>query len=73
MRERFGVLGGKIIGAGGGGFLMLYCPSQHAALGRFMAANGMPRMHYTVEPEGTKVITQVGQGFVAAENPPASG
>ncbi|HVV50074.1 MAG TPA: galactokinase [Polyangia bacterium] len=64
VRGRFGVLGGKIIGAGGGGFLMLYCPRQHAALERFMAERGMPRMHYTVEPEGTRVITQVGQGFV---------
>jgi D-glycero-alpha-D-manno-heptose-7-phosphate kinase len=64
VRQRFGVLGGKIIGAGGGGFLMLYCPSHHAALERFMDERGMPRMHYTVEPEGTKVITQVGQGFV---------
>ena len=65
VRERFGVLGGKIIGAGGGGFLMLYCPQHHAALERFMESRGMPRMHYTVEPEGTKVITQVGQGFLA--------
>jgi hypothetical protein len=32
----------------------------------------MPRMHYTVEPEGTKVITQVGQGFLPAEHAPAS-
>src|SRR6185312_2230161 len=65
VRQRFGVLGGKIIGAGGGGFLMLYCPNQHRALERFMGERGMPRMHYTVEPEGTKVITQVGQGFLA--------
>jgi D-glycero-alpha-D-manno-heptose-7-phosphate kinase len=65
VRERFGVLGGKIIGAGGGGFLMLYCPSHHAAIERFMDERGMPRMHYTVEAEGTKVITQVGQGFRA--------
>jgi D-glycero-alpha-D-manno-heptose-7-phosphate kinase len=72
VRARFGVLGGKIIGAGGGGFLMLYCPGQPAALGRFMAENGMPRMHYTVEPEGTKVITQIGQGFLPGEPLPAS-
>ncbi len=63
VREKYGVLGGKIIGAGGGGFLMLYCPNHHGALERFMAANGMPRMHYTVEAEGTKVITQIGRGF----------
>jgi hypothetical protein len=23
----------------------------------------MPRMHYTIEPEGTKVVAQMGSGF----------
>jgi D-glycero-alpha-D-manno-heptose-7-phosphate kinase len=63
VRGRFGVLGGKIIGAGGGGFLMLYCPTHPANLERFMGERGMPRMHYTVEREGTKVVAQMGQGF----------
>ena len=66
VRERFGVLGGKIIGAGGGGFLMLYCPRHHAALERFMEEQGMPRMHYTIEPEGTKVVAQMGPGSLTA-------
>ena len=66
VRKRFGVLGGKIIGAGGGGFLMLYCPTHHANLERYMAERGMPRMHYTIEAEGTKVISQMGQGFLQA-------
>lgn len=69
VRERFGVLGGKIIGAGGGGFLMLYCPADHKRLEEYMAARQMPRMHYTVEPEGTKVVAQMGQGFLAAHQP----
>jgi D-glycero-alpha-D-manno-heptose-7-phosphate kinase len=67
VRARFGVLGGKIIGAGGGGFLMLYCPTHYAALERFMEQQGMPRMHYTIEPEGTKVISQMGHGFRNAQ------
>jgi len=69
VRERFGVLGGKIIGAGGGGFLMLYSPGHHGALEQFMEQHGMPRMHYTVEPEGTKVVTQLGRGFVSPMQP----
>ena len=67
VRERFGVLGGKIIGAGGGGFLMLYCPSHPATLEKFMAGQGMPRMHYTIEPEGTKVVAQMGHGFLSPQ------
>lgn len=66
VRARFGVLGGKIIGAGGGGFLMLYCATDHAKLEQYMAKRGMPRMHYTIEPEGTKVISQMGRGFHTA-------
>ncbi|HSP14825.1 MAG TPA: galactokinase [Thermoanaerobaculia bacterium] len=63
VKQRFGVLGGKIVGAGGGGFLMLYCPRHHAALERYMASRGMARMHYTIEPEGTKVVAHIGVGF----------
>jgi D-glycero-alpha-D-manno-heptose-7-phosphate kinase len=66
VRDRFGVLGGKVIGAGGGGFLMLYCPRHHADLERFMNERDMPRMHYTIEPAGTKVVAQMGQGFLTA-------
>ena len=66
VRERFGVLGGKVIGAGGGGFVMLYSTRHHARLERFMAEQGMPRMHYTIEPEGTKVVAQMGHGLLSA-------
>ncbi len=69
VRERFGVLGGKIVGAGGGGFLMLYSPKHQGTLERYMADRGMPRMHYTIEPEGTKVMAQLGHGFLS---PPIS-
>jgi D-glycero-alpha-D-manno-heptose-7-phosphate kinase len=68
VRQRFGVLGGKIIGAGGGGFLMLYAPKQHAQLERYMAEHGMSRLHYTIEPEGTKVVAQMGHGFLSAQH-----
>ncbi|TKB70444.1 MAG: galactokinase [Nitrospira sp.] len=55
----YGVLGGKLIGAGGGGFLMLYCPGNHKKLERFMQTQGMPRLRYTVEPEGSKVVANM--------------
>ena len=62
VRSRFGVLGGKIIGAGGGGFLMLYCPRQHRELETFMAAHDMPRLHYMVERDGAKVVADMAAG-----------
>jgi len=62
VRSRFGVLGGKIIGAGGGGFVMLYSPTQHKPLETFMAEHGMPRLHYAVEPEGAKVMADMAAG-----------
>jgi len=60
VRERYGVLGGKIIGAGGGGFLMLYCPANGMRLEEFMLSRGLPRLHYDLEPEGVKVVAHIG-------------
>jgi D-glycero-alpha-D-manno-heptose-7-phosphate kinase len=59
VRSEFGVLGGKIAGAGGGGFLMLYSPRNHRALESFMSSQGMPRLHYTVEHEGARVVANL--------------
>ncbi len=59
VRTRFGVLGGKIIGAGGGGFLMLFCPTEPLKLEDFMLARGLPRLYYNVEAEGAKVVANL--------------
>jgi D-glycero-alpha-D-manno-heptose-7-phosphate kinase len=59
VRSSYGVLGGKIAGAGGGGFLMLYCPAGHRKLEEFMMSQGMPRLHYAVEHEGSKVVANL--------------
>jgi D-glycero-alpha-D-manno-heptose-7-phosphate kinase len=59
VRQNYNVLGGKIIGAGGGGFMMLYCTKDHKRLEKFMESQKMPRLHYTVEPEGVKVVADV--------------
>jgi len=58
-RKKYNVLGGKIVGAGGGGFLMLYCHRSHKNLERYMESCGMPRLHYSVEPEGVKVVASL--------------
>jgi D-glycero-alpha-D-manno-heptose-7-phosphate kinase len=56
-REAFGVLGGKIVGAGGGGFLQLYCPDDGAKLTAFMRERGFPRLAYNADFDGTRVLT----------------
>jgi D-glycero-alpha-D-manno-heptose-7-phosphate kinase len=57
LKERFGVLGGKVSGAGGGGFFMVYAPSHHAELDEFMTRHGLSRMHYRLDTEGAKILT----------------
>lgn len=52
-----GALGGKIIGAGGGGFLMLYCPEgTKAAVRATLAAEGLSEMPYLFDVQGAKVL-----------------
>ncbi len=59
VRERFDVLGGKIVGAGGGGFLMLFCPTDGRRLEDYMLSRGMPRLYYSLEREGSKTVANV--------------
>ncbi|HSJ24052.1 MAG TPA: hypothetical protein VK929_05205 [Longimicrobiales bacterium] len=62
VKSEYGVLGGKIAGAGGGGFLMLYAPARHRELEAYMLSQGMPRLHYRIESSGTKVIADHANG-----------
>lgn len=50
-----GAVGGKIAGAGGGGFLLLYVPLVHQNKVR-MALNGLQELPFRLEADGTKVI-----------------
>jgi D-glycero-alpha-D-manno-heptose-7-phosphate kinase len=50
-----GALGGKLLGAGRGGFLLFYCEPHHQdRLRRALA--GLTEVSFTFEPQGTKVI-----------------
>jgi D-glycero-alpha-D-manno-heptose-7-phosphate kinase len=53
VRVNHGVLGGKVIGAGGGGFLMLYQPGDGKDLEAYMAAQNMPRLNYAIDRKGS--------------------
>ena len=50
-----GALGGKVLGAGGGGFLLLYCPVPKQPAVR-KALSGLPPLEFSFEPEGSKII-----------------
>jgi len=53
--RKAGALGGKITGAGGGGFLLLYCPWEKQDRVR-AALRGLPELPFRLERDGTKVI-----------------
>ncbi len=52
-----GAVGGKLIGAGGGGFLMFYA-KDNARLRHAMRASGLEEVRFHFDFEGTKVILQ---------------
>jgi D-glycero-alpha-D-manno-heptose-7-phosphate kinase len=52
-----GALGGKLIGAGGGGFLMFYAEDK-GRLRHAMREKGLTEIRFRFEPEGTKILIQ---------------
>jgi D-glycero-alpha-D-manno-heptose-7-phosphate kinase len=52
-----GALGGKIIGAGGGGFLMFYA-KEKARLRHAMREKGLKEVRFRFDFEGTKILNQ---------------
>jgi galactokinase/mevalonate kinase-like predicted kinase len=57
MALEHGAIGGKIAGAGGGGFLMLYAePTHHEGLTRVLEDAGLHRMDFRFERGGAVVL-----------------
>ncbi len=55
-----GAAGGKITGAGGGGFLMLYCHEQaQDAVTTALEEQGLKRMSFRFDQQGAKVLLNV--------------
>lgn len=59
LAKRNGAIGGKISGAGGGGFLMLYCEEKKAQVREAMRAAGLRELKFRFDFEGSKVIFDV--------------
>lgn len=60
LAREAGALGGKVIGAGGGGFLMLYCPiRKKGAVRQALAAAGLKEMSYNFDFQGAKVMVNL--------------
>ena len=57
LAKKNGALGGKLIGAGGGGFLMFYAADK-ARLRQAMSAENLTEVRFRFDFEGTKVVIQ---------------
>lgn len=54
--RRHGAIGGKIVGAGGGGFLLFYCPARRSRLVAALAKLGLRPTWVRFETEGAKTV-----------------
>lgn len=59
LARRHGAIGGKISGAGGGGFLMLYCEDNKRRLREAMRGAGLRELNFRFEFEGSKVVFDI--------------
>lgn len=56
IAKKNGALGGKITGAGGGGFFLFYCEENQSKLRKAMKDAGLKEMRFDFDYEGTKVL-----------------
>ena len=52
---RAGALGGKLLGAGGGGFLLFFCESEHQRRLR-EALSDLRELTFSLDPQGSKIV-----------------
>ncbi len=53
---RHGATGGKLIGAGGGGFMVFYCPHDKSKLRTAMAEKNAPEFQFKFDFDGSKIV-----------------
>jgi D-glycero-alpha-D-manno-heptose-7-phosphate kinase len=59
LARKNGALGGKLVGAGGGGFLMLFCQEGREKVRSALETQGLTEMRFRFDFEGSKVIYNV--------------
>ncbi len=60
LAQQKGAAGGKITGAGGGGFLLLYCEEQaQESVTRALEDRGLKRMNFRFDQQGATVVLNV--------------
>jgi len=59
IARKNGALGGKLVGAGGGGFLMLFCQEGREKVRAALAKERLTEMRFRFDFEGSKVIYNV--------------
>lgn len=57
--KKNGALGGKIMGAGGGGFFMFYCSENQAKLKSALKGKGLQQMRFHFDFEGAKTLVNM--------------
>jgi D-glycero-alpha-D-manno-heptose-7-phosphate kinase len=59
IARKSGALGGKVMGAGGGGFFMFYCDNGKSGFRKIMEQEGLKEMRFRVDFEGSKVLINI--------------
>jgi len=59
LARKNGALGGKLVGAGGGGFLMLFCQQGRQKVRSALASEGLIELRFGFDFEGSKVIYNI--------------
>jgi len=64
-----GAIGGKITGAGGGGFLMLYCePGTTPSVTEALERMGLKRMDFSIDFDGARILVNNAIPFTVPRN-----
>jgi D-glycero-alpha-D-manno-heptose-7-phosphate kinase len=59
MAKEHGALGGKLMGAGGGGFFMFFCNNGKNGFRKIMEQEGLKEMRFRLDFEGSKVLINI--------------